>query len=107
MRHTDASSWYQTLPGPKLDIAPVSERLPRRPSEEAPGQNARGEGVQVDDLRKEMIRQRQERLDAFVADKMKWLERRAADSRERSKKNIEFAADVRKRFMESVRTTAG
>lgn len=54
-----------------------------------------------------MIRQRQERLDAFVADKLKWLERRAADSRERARKNTEFAADVRQRFLESVAKATG
>jgi hypothetical protein len=38
-----------------------------------------------------------------VADKLKWLERRAVDSRERAKKNVENAADVRRRFLESVK----
>lgn len=50
-----------------------------------------------------MIKQRQERLDAFTADKIKWLERRAVESRERSRKNVEYAADIRRRFLEACR----
>lgn len=50
-----------------------------------------------------MVQQRQERLDAFVADKLKWLERRAQDSRQRATKNMEDAADVRRRFLEGIK----
>lgn len=50
-----------------------------------------------------MIKQRRERLDAFVADKMQWLERRAVDSRERARKNVEYAVDVRLRFLDGVK----
>lgn len=57
----------------------------------------------MDELRKKMVQQRQERLDAFIADKMKWLERRAQDSRQRAVKNKEDAADVRRGFIESTK----
>ena len=91
--------WYQTLPGPKLDILPVSRRLPPRAEVPAP---AWKESEDLDELRKGMIRQRQERLDEFVADRMGWLERRAQDSRARAAKNKEDAADVRQRFLEGI-----
>lgn len=90
------NSWYQTLPGPKLDILPVNERLPHRAEIAQPQRPP----MQLTDLQREMIKQRQQRFDAFVADKMGWLERRAKDSRERSKKNIQDAHDVRRRYLE-------
>ena len=49
-----------------------------------------------------MIKQRQDRLDEFVADKLKWLERRAQDSKQRAAKNKELAADVRRRYLASL-----
>ena len=94
------SSWYQTLPGPKLDMIPVMERLPRRAEVPMPKHEIREE--LLDDARKRMITQRQERLDQFIADKKKWLDRRAEDSVKRAAKNKEYAADVRKRFMASI-----
>ncbi|CAL5873758.1 uncharacterized protein PFLUO_LOCUS8040 [Penicillium psychrofluorescens] len=92
--------WYQTLPGPKLDILPVSERLPRRTEIIPPVSDEKPE---LDERRTKMVQQRQERLDAFVADKLKWLERRAQDSRQRAAKNKEDAADVRRRFLEAIK----
>jgi hypothetical protein len=47
-----------------------------------------------------MIQQHQDRMEAFVQDRNIWLERRAKDSQERSKKNIEHAKDIRPRFLE-------
>ncbi|KAK2616268.1 hypothetical protein QQS21_000903 [Conoideocrella luteorostrata] len=91
--------WYQTLPGPKLDILPVSERLPRRAEVSQPVHPERD----LDDIKKRMVQQRQERLDQFVAEKMKWYDRRAKDSRDRSAKNKEYAADVRQRFLDSIK----
>jgi hypothetical protein len=58
---------------------------------------------ELDERRVKMVQQRQERLDAFVADKLKWLERRAQDSRQRAVKNKEDAADVRRRFLEAIK----
>ena len=58
---------------------------------------------EVDEVRKYMIKQRQERLDAFVADKTNWLERRAADSKGHARENAEYTADVRRRLLEGVK----
>lgn len=60
----------------------------------------------LDDARKKMVAQRQERLDQFIADKKKWLDRRAEDSKKRAAKNKEYAADVRERFMASTGSRA-
>lgn len=105
LRALTEHSWYQTLPGPKLDILPASLRLPRRIEVAHPSQDEGAMAPELDEVRKNMIKQRQERLDAFVVDKKKWLERRAVDSRERARKNVEYAADVRRRFLEGVTTS--
>lgn len=78
----------------------MSDRLPRRTEITPP---VSGEQPQLDGLKLKMVQQRQERLDAFVADKLEWLERRARDSRQRAVKNKEDAADVRRRFMASIK----
>lgn len=78
----------------------MSERLPRRTEIIPPVSEEKPE---LDELRKKMVQQRQERLDAFIADKMKWLERRAQDSRQRAVKNKDDAADVRRRFIASIK----
>jgi len=49
-----------------------------------------------------MVKQHDDRMEAFVKDRDIWLERRARDSRERSKKNIEHAKDIRRRFLKSL-----
>lgn len=92
--------WYQTLPGPKLEILPVEQRLPRRPRIPVPDDS----DVKVDnltDLQKNLIRQNEERMKAFLEDRDQWLERRAAASRERARNNIEIAKDIRRRFFET------
>lgn len=78
----------------------MSERLPRRTEIIAPVSEEKPE---LDELRRKMVQQRQERLDAFIADKMKWLERRAQDSRQRAVKNNDDAADVRRRYIASIK----
>jgi hypothetical protein len=93
--------WYQTLPGPKLDILPVKDRLPRRPHIEKPepvGATKTG----LTDLQKENIDKREQRYKEFIDDRNQWLARRANDSQERSRKNIEIAKDIRRRFLESL-----
>lgn len=92
------------MPGPKLEILPVSQRLPRRVEIPQLDQDDNRIIPEWDEARKAMIKQRQERLDEFIADKKKWLERRATDSRERARKNIEYAADVRRRFLDGIQT---
>ncbi|KAK9481946.1 hypothetical protein V1527DRAFT_522355 [Lipomyces starkeyi] len=63
--------WYQTLPGPKLDILPVEQRLPRRPE--------------------------------FPPCRLRLLECRANDSRERARNNVKLAQDIRRRFLASLK----
>lgn len=93
------NSWYQTLPGPRLEVPPVSERLPLRAEVPQPQHVEKN----LDEGRRKMIQQRQERLDQFIADKREWYARRAKDSRARAEKNKEYAADVRKRYMDSIK----
>lgn len=81
-------------------MIPVTERLPRRAEVPVPQHELREE--LLDDNRKKMITQRQERLDQFITDKKNWLDRRAEDSKKRAIKNKEHAADVRERFMASI-----
>ena len=92
--------WYQTLPGPKLDILPVAERLPNRPAV-APAPEPKL-SRELTTQEKDMIRQRDERYKAFVDDRNAWLDRRARASRERASKNKEIAKDVRKRYFASI-----
>ena len=95
--------WYQTLPGPKLDILPVSQRLPNRPEVSRPQPSASlSEGGGLTELQIKNIQQREKRMNDFEDDRNMWLERRAAESRERSLNNFELAKDVRKRFLESL-----
>lgn len=93
--------WYQTLPGPKLSIQPVEERLPNRPTVKAPPEPTADRPLT--DLQRKHIGQRDERFKAFVDDRNEWLERRAVASRERAKCNIEFAKDIRRRFHETLK----
>jgi hypothetical protein len=93
--------WYQTLPGPKLEILPVQSRLPRRP--EFPPQNSTTDTPKPKDLtelQKKMIVQRSQRFEEFKKDLVDLMESKAKESRERAEKNIELAKDVRRRFME-------
>ncbi|KFY77765.1 hypothetical protein V499_02919 [Pseudogymnoascus sp. VKM F-103] len=91
--------WYQTLPGPKLEILPVAERLPNRPEVKQPEVPA---AKDLTELQTAHLKQQDERMKEFVADRENWLERRAVASRERARNNIEIAKDIRKRFMESL-----
>ncbi|KAK2671520.1 Protein of unknown function DUF2961 [Fusarium oxysporum f. sp. vasinfectum] len=95
--------WYQTLPGPKLSIQPVEERIPRKPDFPAGKRPEPPNTESLDPKRKAMIQQHQDRMEAFVQDRNQWLERRAKATQERSKKNIEHAKDIRTRFYESVK----
>ncbi|EXK81241.1 hypothetical protein FOQG_14293 [Fusarium oxysporum f. sp. raphani 54005] len=95
--------WYQTLPGPKLSIQPVEERIPRKPDFPAGKRPEPPNTESLDPKRKAMIQQHQDRMEAFVQDRNQWLERRAKATQERSKKNIEHAKDIRTRFYESLK----
>ncbi|MFF4689959.1 glycoside hydrolase family 172 protein [Streptomyces sp. NPDC001307] len=93
--------WYQTLPGPRLDILPVEQRLPRK----AEGPSIRDlptvDRTKLDPLRQSMYEQRDARMAEFTAQRNEWFERRAAETRERAAKNRELAAAVRAKFMTS------
>ncbi|KAL4887772.1 hypothetical protein BDV59DRAFT_212016 [Aspergillus ambiguus] len=93
--------WYQTLPSPRLDILPVESRLPRRP--QFPPHNSTTDAPKpnvLTSLQKEMITQRSLRFQEFKQDLQELMEAKAKESRDRAKKNVELAKDVRCRFME-------
>jgi len=94
--------WYQTLPGPKLEILPVEQRLPRKP-EFPPEDVAPPKPELMTTQQKSKVEQRQDRMTEFVKDRNEWLQRRAKDSQERSKANIKIAEDIRKGFLESLK----
>lgn len=93
--------WYQTLPGPKLEIQPVEERLPRRPQLVHPRDPPKEH--KLGDLQRKHIEEHDNQMRAFVKDREQYMERRATQSRERAKKNVEQAADVRRRFLASLK----
>ena len=99
--------WYQTMENgraPKLEVCKVEERLVQRAEivaskntlQKSDGKNKKD----LTELQVENIKQREERFREFVEDRNRWLERRAKDSQERAKKNVEIARDIRARFME-------
>ncbi|KAK5173247.1 uncharacterized protein LTR77_001928 [Saxophila tyrrhenica] len=92
--------WYQTMPGPKLDILPVAQRLPNRPKIEPPPEPSASR--ELTEQQKSNIEAREKRFKEFVEDRNQWLERRAKASKERAESNVEIARDVRRRFMESL-----
>ncbi|CAI6100826.1 unnamed protein product [Clonostachys chloroleuca] len=94
--------WYQTLPGPKLDILPAEKRVARKPEFPAGDHPSPPKIEALDPLRKSLVEQRQDRLEAFVKDREEWLDRRARDSRQRSKKNIEDAKALRQRWLQGL-----
>jgi len=95
--------WYQTLPGPKLDILPVKDRLPNRPQVAKPDTSALDAATdKLSELQISHIKQREDRYKAFVDDRNVWLERRSKASQDRAKNNVEIAKDIRKRFFASL-----
>jgi hypothetical protein len=83
-----------------LEIQPLEERLPNRPKVVPPPEPAANRPLT--DLQKRNIKQREERLEAFLKDRNQWLERRAQASRQRALNNVELAKDVRNRFLEAL-----
>lgn len=91
--------WYQTLPGPALEIPAVEQRLPRRAeSPPADGVLAPPPG-DLDDERREMLRLRDERLTELDAKRTQWFEEQAEASRRHQISNAENAARVRAAYM--------
>jgi hypothetical protein len=95
--------WYQTLPGPKLEILPVEERLPRRPAVAEVPEPTEEELAALSADKKEKLRQHRERYDAFVMDRNEWLARRAKESKERALSNVRICEDIRQRFLNSLK----
>lgn len=92
--------WYQTLPGPKLTILPVEQRLPRKATiskddVEDPDPS------EMSEVQQQMVQQRAERLREYLRDRQVWLDRRAQDSQERAKRNVELAKALRVRWLAS------
>lgn len=95
--------WYQTLPGPKLEILPVASRLPQKPEIIPPAPDLSEVEISTLSLeKKEKLAQHRARYDMFVKDRNGWLERRAEDSRERAMNNVQICKDIRRRFLESL-----
>lgn len=90
--------WYQTLPGPKLDILPVEKRLPRRPVIVTDDIQDTDPST-LDDTQKAFVKQREDRYKEYLADRNAWVDRRAADSQQRAVKNKEYAAEIRSRWL--------
>ncbi|MBA2950439.1 DUF2961 domain-containing protein [Streptomyces sp. PSKA28] len=99
--------WYQTLPGPRFDVPPADQRLPRRWESPSMKDLPAPDRGRLDDLRKAMYEQRDARMAEFTAQRQEWLERRAEESRQRSAKNAEYAREVRRRFIARRRTDSG
>lgn len=94
--------WYQTLPSPKLEMQPLVERIPRKP--QFPHAD---EPIPEPDLstltsqQRRNVEQHDKRMEEFVDNRNEWLQRRATNSRERARKNVEIAKDIRRRFLKS------
>lgn len=93
------SYWYQTLPGPKLQILPVEQRLPRRPQFPGGGFPSEPDLSALDALRRAVVESRDERMREFAKDRAVSMIKRAEESRERAIKNIEVAREVRRRYL--------
>lgn len=93
--------WYQTLPGPKLTMLPVDKRLPRRPTI-AQDDVPQGAADDIDDDQKALVKQRDQRFKDYLADRQQWVDRRAADSKERAVKNKVHAEEIRTRWLASL-----
>ncbi|KAK9482021.1 hypothetical protein V1527DRAFT_455430 [Lipomyces starkeyi] len=93
----------KTLPGPKLDMLPVEQRLPRRP-EFPPADNVpRPDMSSMSVVHEAKVAAQIARMEEFVKDGNEWLERRANDSRERARNNVKLAQDIRRRFLASLK----
>lgn len=93
--------WYQTLPGPALEMLPPEKRVPRRAQMPTDGMHIPDRN-NLDKTRQAMHRQRDERMEEFMARRNEWFQRRATDSKECSRKSVQIARDVRSRFLEQM-----
>lgn len=94
--------WYQTLPGPKLTILPVEQRIPRkRVLSDRPADRST-DNSRLTDVQRKKIDEHNADYEAFLKDKHRYMEERAVQSRQRAKANVEYAAKLRQRFMASL-----
>jgi hypothetical protein len=92
--------WYQTLPGPKLEIPPMEQRLPRR-AQVPPTTGLRApDRAGLDERRAAMVAARDARMDEFEAQRAAWLAERAQATRERQRANAEQARRIRAAWLE-------
>jgi hypothetical protein len=91
--------WYQTLPSPRLHLPDVRDRLPRRHATPSPHTPSLAVPADLTPEQRRLRDQHQERSASYLAKRQAWLERRAADSRQRAIRNIEYARDLRSRWM--------
>jgi hypothetical protein len=68
--------WYQTLPGPRLDLLPVERRLPRRAEGPSKKDLPSVDSGRLDAVRQRMYAQRDARMAEFTAQRDKWFTRR-------------------------------
>jgi len=93
--------WYQTLPGPQLNLPPVEQRIPRKAT--IPRDGITEPSIASMTLSQQAaVKRREERMAAYLADHQVWLRRRAADSQARAARNVELAQDVRDRWLSSL-----
>ena len=83
--------WYQTLPSPQINIAPLNQRLPLRPTNQMKpskelSEVLSGRGVNFEDFKRE----RDELYE-------RWIE----DAVAASLGNIQQAAEIRKRYLKN------
>lgn len=95
--------WYQTLPGPALDILPVQRRLPRRAQLPPDRHGTPRVLAGLDQARADLLRHRDDRWSAFQAARTERIQRQAEATRARQAANAEQARQVRAHFLESLR----
>ncbi|KAI9043122.1 uncharacterized protein KD926_004625 [Aspergillus affinis] len=95
--------WYQALPGPPLEILLVEERIPRKPQFPPSNDVPEPDVTMLSAEKQALVKQRDERMEAFVKDHNEWLERRAHDSQERACNNVEICKDIRHRFLQGLK----
>ncbi|WP_270887545.1 DUF2961 domain-containing protein [Pedococcus sp. 5OH_020] len=89
--------WYQTLPSPPQDIAPLAQRLPHRPSTSpAPAPVAAPQDMSAEV--QERTRAAADRFETYQERMRARANQRAERSRAEARANTEHAADIRRRF---------
>ena len=93
--------WYQTLPGPKLELPPVAQRIPRKATIPIDG-IFEPDLAQMTKPQRDAVEARAIRLEKYLADRKVLIDRRADDSQARSRRNVELAKEVRDRWLRSL-----